>query len=175
MIYMLHNKTAENQLVYIELDMTFVHGSMKELNELPGRPYHDVSGVLFGRTFDVPRDTKSKDATFETAEDDPRGPIEWKSTVNGTIIGTGGHLHPGGLNVIAENYGSEENPVPTTAGATAARCCSTRTSSGTTTCRYSEDFQMEVTNPASGRRYTRATASGSAAPTRTRSTRGTTR
>ena len=51
------------------------------------------------------------------------------------------------MNVIAENYGSEENPVPTTARATAARCCSIRRASGATRP-FTEDFQMEVTNPA---------------------------
>lgn len=148
MIYMLHNKTAENQLVYIELDMTIVHGSMKQLNELPGRPYHDVSGVLFGRTFDVPRDTKSKDATYETAEDDPRGPIEWKSTVNGTIIGTGGHVHPGGLNVIAENYGSEQNPCPDDGRGYGGTRLVSSDIIWHYDVPYTEDFQMEVTNPA---------------------------
>jgi plastocyanin len=148
MIYMLHNKTAENKLVYIELDMTIVHGSMKQLNALPGRPYHDVSGVLFGRTFDVPRDTKSKDATYETAEDDPRGPIEWKSTVNGTIIGTGGHIHPGGLGVVAENYGSEENPCPDDGKGYGGTQLVRSDTIWHYDVPYTEDFQMEVTNPA---------------------------
>ena len=77
-----------------------------------GREYHDISGVLFGRTFDVPRDASSKDGTFEQPEDDKRGCIEWTSTVDGTMIGTGSHLHPGGERVIIENYGSEESPCP---------------------------------------------------------------
>ena len=98
MIYMLHNKTSQPMLVWIMLDVTFIHGTMEQLNALDRpAPYHDVRGVLFGRTFDVPRDPKSKDGTFETAEDDPAGVIEWTSPIDGTMIGTGAHVHPGGL------------------------------------------------------------------------------
>jgi hypothetical protein len=111
-IYMLHNKTSRNLLTYIALDITFIHGTKEQLEALDGRPYHDVTGTLFGRTFDVPRDFDSKDGTWETAEDDPKGPIEWTSPVDGTLIGTGSHVHPGGLRVITENYGSAEDPCP---------------------------------------------------------------
>jgi hypothetical protein len=72
-IYMLHNKTAQAQVSYIALDVTFVHGSEEELEALEGRDYHDITGVLFGRTFDVPRDPTSKDGTFEQPEDDKKG------------------------------------------------------------------------------------------------------
>ena len=48
-------------------------------------------------------------------------PIEWVATHDGTIIGTGGHLHPGGLSVRAENLGSKENPCPATKGGPGTR------------------------------------------------------
>ena len=145
MIYMVHNKTAQAQVVYVTLKVHFIHGTLEELNALDRRPYHDVRGVLFGRTYDVPRKKHGR-GVYETARDDPDGPIEWTSTVNGTIIGTGGHLHPGGMRVVVENYGSKEDP-----------CRDDGRGYGGTTllasdavfrnAAYSEDFQMEVSDP----------------------------
>jgi plastocyanin len=145
MIYMLHNKTAQPLVTWIVLDMTFIHGTKAELAKLGGRPYHDVSGVLFGRTFDVPRQVTG-DGIFETTREHPK-PIEWTSSIEGTLIGTGGHLHPGGLRVVVENLGSKANPCADDG----------RGYGGTQLLRsdalfrrglFSEDFQMEVTNPA---------------------------
>src|SRR5687768_12634219 len=56
MIYMLHNKTAAPLEVWIALDVTFIHGSPEAVKEATGREHHDVSGILFGQTYDVPRD-----------------------------------------------------------------------------------------------------------------------
>ena len=149
MIYMLHNKTASTMLVWIMLDITFIHGTMNELNALDdGRDYHEVRGVLFGRTFDVPRNQKSKDGTFETPEDDPEGVIEWTSPIDGTLIGTGSHLHPGGLRVITENYGSEERPCPSSGGGYGGTVLLKSDALWRADVPFSEDFQMEVTNPA---------------------------
>jgi plastocyanin len=145
LIYMIHNKGPQPEVVYVTLKVHFIHGSLGELNALDGRPYHDVRGVLFGRTYDVKR-RQHGDGVYETAKDDPRGPIEWTSTVNGTIIGTGGHLHPGGMRVVVENYGSKKDPCPDDG----------RGYGGTTllasdavfrNAPFSEDFQMEVTDP----------------------------
>jgi plastocyanin len=145
MIYMLHNKTAQPLVTWIVLDLTFIHGTKAQLAKLGGRRYHDVSGVLFGRTFDVPRQITG-DGIFETTRDQPK-PIEWTSTMDGTLIGTGGHLHPGGLRVVVENFGSKANPCPDDG----------RGYGGTQLLRsealfrrglFSEDFQMEVTHPA---------------------------
>jgi plastocyanin len=147
-IYMLHNKTAQPLLTYITLEVTFIHGTMEQLNALGDRPYHEVTGVLFGRTFDVPRDPKSKDGTFETPKDDPRGVIEWTSPISGTLIGTGSHLHPGGLRVITENYGPEENPCPDTGRGYGGTLLLESDAVWRKGVRFSEDFQMEVTNPA---------------------------
>lgn len=147
MIYMLHNKTSAPMVVWIMLEVTFIHGSMEQLNALPGREYHDVTGVLFGRTFDVPRDRKSKDGTFETPEDDPKGVIEWVSPIDGTIIGTGSHLHPGGLSVITENYGSEENPCPATKGGYGGTLLLKADARWRKDVPFTEDFQMEVSHP----------------------------
>jgi len=148
-IYMLHNKTAEAFVAYIALDITFIHGSPEELSALDGgRPYNDITGVLFGRTFDVPRDPESKDGTFETPEDDSEGVIEWTSPVDGTLIGTGSHVHPGGLRVITENYGSEERKCPDRGngyGGTVLLKSDVINHHGV---KFSEDYQTEVTHPA---------------------------
>jgi plastocyanin len=143
MIYMLHNKTAQTMLAYVVLDVTFKHGTLDELNE--ARPHHDLAGILFGRTYNVKREPKG-DGKYESTKDHPRGAIEWTSTIDGTMIGTGSHLHPGGQRVIVENMGSTENP-----------CRDDGRGYGGTQllhsdalfrrAPYSEDFQMEVTRP----------------------------
>jgi hypothetical protein len=148
LIYMLHNKTAQTQVVYIMLEVTFIHGTLEQLEAARGRPHHEVTGILFGRTYDVPRNPESRDGTFETPEDDPRGVIEWTSTVDGTIIGTGSHLHPGGLRVITENYGSEERPCPDRGNGYGGTVLLKSDALWRHDVPFSEDFQMEVTHPA---------------------------
>ena len=146
MIYMLHNKTNQPLNTWIVLDVTFVHGTKAELN-IPGqKPWHDVSGVLFGRTFDVPRQADG-DGKWNTTDDMPK-PIIWTSTIDGTVVGTGSHVHPGGEQVITENLGPADNPCPDDG----------RGLGGTTWLQadvlwrygalYSEDYQTEVTHPA---------------------------
>src|SRR3954452_257593 len=110
MIYMLHNKTTQPLEVWIVLDVTFVHGTKAELNQPGKKPWHDVSGVLFGRTFNVPRQADG-DGKWDTTHDLGK-PIIWTSTINGTIVGTGSHVHPGGEEVITENLGPANNPCP---------------------------------------------------------------
>jgi hypothetical protein len=145
MIYMLHNKTSQPLEVYIVLDVDFVHGTKAQLDAL-GREHHDISGVLFGRTFDVPR-APLGDGVFSTSAM-KQGPIEWTATHDGTLIGTGGHLHPGGLSVIVENLGSKESPCPRTRQATTGTLLLRSDANWRNGVRYSEDFIMEVTDPA---------------------------
>ena len=148
MIYMLHNKTAAPMEVWIMLEVTFIHGTLEQLNARGRRPYHEVTGVLFGRTFDVKRNRASRDGTFETPEDDRRGVIEWTSPISGTLIGTGSHLHPGGLRVITENYGSRRRPCPDAGGGYGGTVLLKSDALWRKRVRFSEDFQMEVTHPA---------------------------
>jgi polyvinyl alcohol dehydrogenase (cytochrome) len=145
MIYMLHNKTAAPLNVYIQLDVVWKHGTPEQLKELDGREHRDVKGVLFGRTYSVPREPNG-DGAYEYARDSGRV-IEWTATTDGTIIGAGGHLHPGGKKVILENFGSEQNPCPNDG----------RGYGGTLLLNsdvidhnvpLSEDYQTEVTHPA---------------------------
>ena len=59
MIYMLHNKTAQTMVGYVVLNVTFKYGTIEQLNAT-GREHRDLSGVLFGRTFDVPRQAQGR-------------------------------------------------------------------------------------------------------------------
>ena len=145
-IYMLHNKTSKPLTVNVVLDVTFVHGTKAELDAGP-RPYRDVAGVLFGRTFDVPRNANG-DGLFTTTRDDPGGAIEWTSTMDGTIIGTGGHLHPGGLHVLVENMGPVDNPCPDDGRGTGGTRLLKSEALWRDNVPFSEDFQMSVSNPA---------------------------
>ena len=147
MIYMLHNKTSQPLHVWIVLDVEFIHGTLEQLGALGGREYHDVSGVLFGRTFDVPRKPDG-DGVYTTTRDHPRGAIEWTATMDGTIIGTGGHLHPGGQTVIVENMGSKENPCPDDGRGTGGTLLLQSDALTRNDVPFSEDFQMEVSHPA---------------------------
>jgi polyvinyl alcohol dehydrogenase (cytochrome) len=144
MIYMLHNKTAAPLEVYIVLDVTFIHGNAEQLEEVTGREHHDVSGILFGQTYDVPRDPNG-DGVHEYAKESGRVE-EWTSTVDGTIIGMGGHLHPGGISLKVENYGQKDDPCPDDGKGYGG---TTLFNSDAIPRRapLSEDFQMEVTHP----------------------------
>ena len=144
MIYMLHNKTPRPLVTYIVLDVTFKHGTIEQLNRI--RPHHDLSGALFGRTYTVKREPRG-DGIYESSKDHPKGPIEWTSTVEGTIIGTGGHLHPGGKRVVIENMGSKSRPCPND-GRGYGGTLLVNSDALFRNAPYSEDFQMEVTNPA---------------------------
>jgi plastocyanin len=144
MIYMLHNKTNQPLPVWIVLDVKFIHGSKADLEARGGRPFHDITGVLFGRTFDVPRKAQG-DGVFTTTRDMEK-PIEWTATHDGTMIGTGGHLHPGGKTVRVENLGSKENPCPGTGGGPGTLLLNSD-AAWRDNVPFSEDFQMEVTDP----------------------------
>ncbi|HYH59745.1 MAG TPA: hypothetical protein VD790_11075 [Thermoleophilaceae bacterium] len=148
MIYMLHNKTAQTKVGYVVLDVTFKYGTLKQLNAT-GQEHRDVSGVLFGRTFDVPRQKKpagNRDGEWNTTEDSSRGAIEWTSTVSGTMIGTGSHLHPGGDRVYTENMGSEENPCRDD-GRGYGGTLLLKSDIINRVAPLSEDYQTEVTRP----------------------------
>ena len=152
MIYMLHNKTAQPLNVYIELKVDFIHGTEETIKTATGREYHDITGVLFGDTYNVGRgEDKDGDGRFEYAEDRPgdynSGDVVWTSTVDGVMIGTGGHLHPGGTRVYVENYGSAANPCPSTGEGYGGTDLLLSDAIFNNDVLYSEDFQMEVTRP----------------------------
>jgi hypothetical protein len=145
-VYMIHNKTSRPLNVYIVLSINFLHGSPAELERQTGRPHRHPQGVIFGRTYHVPRDAAG-DGRHETARDDARGPIEWTSTMDGTIAALGGHLHPGGIEVQIENLGSEERPCARAGGAYGGTLLF-RSEAVSRRGMFSEDFQMTISRPA---------------------------
>jgi len=145
-IYMLHNKTSQPLYVHVVLDVTFIHGTKQQLAK-EKRPYHDVSGVLFGRTFDVPRNPHG-DGKFTTTRDHPKKAIEWTATIDGTMIGTGGHVHPGGQYVQVENMGQASNPCPNDGQGTGGTQLLLSKAITRNNIPFSEDFQMTVSHPA---------------------------
>jgi plastocyanin len=144
-IYMIHNKTAQPIVAYIRLKITFLHGTPEELNKPGRRPVHDIRGMLLGRTFDVPREALGDGIWDTTTGHKKHTPIEWTSQVDGTLIGTGGHLHPGGLHVLVENRGSEAQPC-NGAGPGGGQLLF-NSEAIWHVAKYSEDFQMSVTDP----------------------------
>jgi hypothetical protein len=130
--------------VWIVLHVAFEHGTKQQLERIRHRPYHDVSGVLFGRTYNIPRRPHG-DGTYQYARDSGRI-IEWTSPTDGTIIGMGGHLHPGGLTTWIENHGTTSSPCPATGpyGGTLLL----RSDVINHYAPFSEDYQTEVTHPA---------------------------
>jgi polyvinyl alcohol dehydrogenase (cytochrome) len=152
-IYMLHNKTSQPMEVWIVLDVVWQHGTKAQLEEVTGRQYHDVSGMLMGRTFNVPREPNG-DGRWENIRDQKTAdgkerPIEFVAPRDGTIIGTGGHLHPGGTDVIMENYGSTENPCPADKrGRGYGGTLLLHSDIINRNAPLSEDYQTEVTHPA---------------------------
>jgi polyvinyl alcohol dehydrogenase (cytochrome) len=157
-IYMLHNKTNQPMEVWIVLDVVWQHGTRAQLEAATGRQYHDVNGMLMGRTFNVPREpggdgewvhlTDRKDCPERSKR--PEGcVIEWVAPRDGTIIGSGGHLHPGGTDVIAENYGTAENPCPADKrGRGYGGTLLYHSDIINRNAPLSEDYQTEVTHPA---------------------------
>jgi polyvinyl alcohol dehydrogenase (cytochrome) len=152
-IYMLHNKTNQPMEVWIVLDVVFEHGTREQLEQIRGRPYHDVNGMLMGRTFNVPSepngDGKWENIRDQKTADGKERPIEWVAPRDGTLIGSGGHLHPGGTQVIAENYGSVDNPCPADKKGRGYGGTLLYTSDVINRAApLSEDYQTEVTHPA---------------------------
>src|SRR3954449_2792248 len=146
-IYMIHNKSANPIVAYIRLKVTFLHGTPEELNQPGKRPVHDIRGMLMGRTFDVHRNALGTGIWNTTEGNNPKAPkpIEWTSQVDGTLIGTGGHVHPGGLHIAVENRGSKEHPCPGSAPGGGTEIFNSE--AVWHVAKYSEDFQMTVTDP----------------------------
>ena len=185
-IYMLHNKTSQPMAVYIVLDVIFKHGTRAQLEEIHKRPYHDVVGMLMGRTFDVPaRGRRRRQVGVRQGQEVLRGKdkrhegcaIEWVAPRDGTIVGTGGHLHPGGTQVTIENYGSTAEPVHARPPAPRLRRHAALEVRRDQPQRAASPRTTRPRSPTrrGARRCARATASGSPATTRTRTTPGTRR
>lgn len=103
--YMIHNLTATERTVYITYDMDFVPATAPLASTI--KPVHpiwmDVENHHIYPVFNVKRGSGKKGRfTFPDMAKHPygNGPQLNEFTVDhpGTLIGTAGHLHPGGLN-----------------------------------------------------------------------------
>jgi plastocyanin len=93
----------------------------------------------------VPRNPTG-DGTYQYARDSGKV-IEWNAPEDGTLIGIGGHLHPGGKRVVAENYGSVERACPDD-GRGYGGTLMLNSDVIDRVAPLSEDYQTEVSHPA---------------------------
>ncbi len=134
LIYMIHNKEAVAQNVYVALDVSFVYGTAEDILATSscgtletgeacraGQQFHAVNGKLWGTTFDVPRQPmdvgSDADGLYIHPIDIPADAPERLATDHlgrfftapqaGTLVGGAGHLHPNGREVIVANLGPE--------------------------------------------------------------------
>jgi hypothetical protein len=105
MNYMIHNLTPTPTQVYITYDIDFVPDSAASAEKItPVHPlWMDVSGLKAYPVFDAKRGSGRKGRY--TFPDQARGKAkrdigfahEWTAPKDVTLVGTAGHLHPGGL------------------------------------------------------------------------------
>lgn len=130
MIFMLHNKLAVTQNMYITLKVSFVYGTADEIvaatdcgpldllqGEIcsAGANFHGLKGRLWGSTFDVPREFLGGDGIYVHPRDIPEShPTrqaedaagrEFTAPYTGTLIASAGHMHPNGREVVVANLG----------------------------------------------------------------------
>lgn len=167
-VYMLHNKTTTARTVYVTLDVRFVYGSAEAIASAScadialepgeqcagGETFHHLTGVLWGRTFDVPREAGG-DGRYEYPTDRPGGDSRMRHTVTATSAGTAvvgaGHLHPNGMEVVVANIGPPGRGCEADldgdgfAGTTIMR--SRKFDRVDAAWPHSEDYQMGITRP----------------------------
>ncbi|QEC47342.1 hypothetical protein FSW04_06935 [Baekduia soli] len=105
MNYMIHNLTPNPTSVYIKYDMDFLPDSEPAAQSLiPVHPlWMDVAGIAAYPVFDAYQGTGTKGRfTFpDQAKGAQRRDIgvahQWTAPSDVTLVGTAGHLHPGGL------------------------------------------------------------------------------
>ena len=102
MNHMIHNLTPTPEEVYITYDLDFVPDTAPAaaaMNEIE-TVWMDVMGLSAYPVFDARRGTGGKDGRFtypdEAAMSVPRKNT-WTAPEDGALVGTAGHLHPGGL------------------------------------------------------------------------------
>jgi plastocyanin len=159
MINMLHNKTPTAKVVWIKVDLVFVHGSAAAIKDAPGpyqgRDFHNVTGVLHGNGFNVPRSGGRFVYPYDLPPGPPVGGVSpgvgyvWTAPFDGTIVIGAGHLHPGGERVVVTNLGSEASPCASTRsdGIPGTMLYELNVIDRVAGARFTEDFQIEITKP----------------------------
>jgi plastocyanin len=97
--YMIHNQTPVPDTVWVTYDVDYVPADVAAGRIKPVRPvWMDVQNGSAYPVFDVHRGTGAE-GRFTYPDDDPSAPRknEWTVDRDGTLVGTAGHVHPGGL------------------------------------------------------------------------------
>lgn len=163
-ISMLHNKTAQALTVYIKIRIQMVYGTPDEIEEAKGWDFRNLTPVLIGSTFNVPRTGGRFIYPLDTTKKNigPHGnyanPVASSKVVpglgqvfkvpwDGTIVIGAGHSHPGAREVVLSNLGTKTDPCSDDGdpfpGLTIARSRNI-TRGGVFP---SEEFQMGLTQP----------------------------
>ncbi len=99
MNHMIHNLTPTPADVYIDYELDFVPAGTAPMQEVRTL-WMDVMGTQIYPVFDVHRGAGGRDGRY-TYPDESRqqGYARHRTTIqeDGVLVGTGGHLHPGGL------------------------------------------------------------------------------
>jgi plastocyanin len=101
MNHMIHNLTPTPTEVFITYDLDFVPDTapeaagMREVETV----WMDVMGLSAYPVFDAKRGAGGPDGRFTYPDEAPRAPRTntWTVPEDGVLVGTAGHLHPGGL------------------------------------------------------------------------------
>jgi hypothetical protein len=100
MNHMIHNLTPTPEKVYITYDLDFIPDAdpaaagMNEVETI----WLDVMGLRFYPVFDARRGTGGSDRRLTYPDEVPDAPRHsWTVPEDGALVGTAGHLHPGGL------------------------------------------------------------------------------
>ena len=181
MVFMLHNRTSQGQKWWVDLEVTFMFGTEAQLNQpdvqakRDGKTFRDISSIMSGSTFDVPRQPKG-DGEWNTTElsslkgggltvdqkpgqgldllasmligtpVDTTGPYEWIAPKDGTLVELGTHMHPGSTHAIIENMGSPTNPCPNDHKGTGGTLL-LRADTINMHVPFSDDYQIEISQP----------------------------
>lgn len=100
MNHMIHNLTPKPADVYIDYELEFLPAGtpgMKEVRTV----WMDVMGFMAYPVFDVHRGAGGRDGRYTYPDELSRGSAytrnRWTAQEDGVLVGTAGHLHPGGL------------------------------------------------------------------------------
>jgi hypothetical protein len=113
LIYMIHNESSMAQTVWMTLHVHVTYGTAAQIKAATGTTFRNLTGLLTGATFDVPRNFANPSSVFDFPKDEPNAGIRseglnwttWTSDTDGVIVGIGGHMHMGGLYDEIENLG----------------------------------------------------------------------
>jgi plastocyanin len=97
--YMIHNQTPVPDTVWVTYDVDYVPATVAAGRIKPVRPvWMDVQNGSAYPVFDVLRGSGTS-GRFTYPDDNPAAPRknEWTVDQDGTLVGTAGHVHPGGL------------------------------------------------------------------------------